>query len=208
MVKDRRKVVIATRNRGKIRELQALLEDLGLELVSVGDIEGVPEVVEDGATFLENAVKKAVEVARATGLAAIADDSGLEVDALGGRPGVYSARYAGEGASDEDNYRKLLKELEGIPEKERTARFKCVMVAARPDGTHIWTEGACEGVIASEPKGSQGFGYDPVFYLPDKGRTMAQLSKEEKNAISHRGRAMRRLKEMLREFLNSSPQEA
>lgn len=208
MVKDRRKVVIATRNRGKIRELQALLEDLGLELVSVGDIEGLPEVVEDGATFLENAVKKAVEVARATGLVAIADDSGLEVDALGGRPGVYSARYAGEGASDEDNYRKLLRELEGIPEKERTARFKCVMVAAIPDGTYIWTEGACEGVIASEPKGSQGFGYDPVFYLPDKGRTMAQLSKEEKNAISHRGRAMRRLKEMLREFLNSSPQEA
>ena len=196
-----KRVVIATRNRGKIRELQALLEDLGVELVSVAEMEGVPEVVEDGATFLENARKKAVEVARATGLPAIADDSGLEVDALQGRPGIYSARYAGQGASDRDNYMKLLKELEGVPEEKRTARFRCVMVAALPDGTFIWTDGTCEGLIAEEPKGSQGFGYDPVFYLPDRGRTMAEISKEEKNAISHRGKAMRRLKEKLKDFL-------
>ncbi len=196
-----KRVVIATRNRGKIRELQALLEDLGVELVSVAEMEGVPEVVEDGATFLENARKKAVEVARATGLPAIADDSGLEVDALQGRPGIYSARYAGQGASDRDNYMKLLKELEGVPEEKRTARFRCVMVAALPDGTFIWTDGTCEGLIAEEPKGSQGFGYDPVFYLPDRGRTMAEISKEEKNAISHRGKAMRRLKEKLKDLL-------
>ncbi len=195
------KIVIATRNKGKIKEMQAMLDDLGVEIISSEEISGLPEIQETGETFLENAIKKAVETAKYSGLMAIADDSGLEVDALGGRPGVYSSRYAGEQASDRDNYLKLLKEMENIPEQERTARFRAVIVAAKPDGTFIYAEGSCPGRIALEPQGTEGFGYDPVFYLPEREKTMAEISKEDKNRISHRGKAMIKLKEKLKEFM-------
>ena len=200
----KRQIVLATRNRGKIRELQALMKDFGIEVLSVADMEGVPEVEEDGTTFLENSLKKAREISTATGIMALADDSGLVVDALNGAPGVYSARYAGDNATDEQNYLKLLDEMKDIPDGERTARFKCVMVLCHPSGQWISAEGACEGIISREPTGSQGFGYDPVFFVPELGRSMAQLSSEEKNAISHRGNALKKLREMLPEFLEKT----
>jgi len=197
----KKQIVLATRNRGKIRELQALMKDFGISVISAADMEGVPEVEEDGSTFLENSLKKAGEIAKATGIMALADDSGLVVDALGGAPGVYSARYAGENATDEQNYLKLLEEMKDVPDRERTARFKCEMVLYHPSGQWISADGSCEGKIAREPAGSQGFGYDPVFFVPELNRSMAQISSEEKNAISHRGSALKKLREMLPEFL-------
>ncbi len=194
------KILLATKNRGKIEEFGRLFEEFGHEVVSLLDLGEIPSVEEDGATFEENAIKKAKGYAEATGMAALADDSGLEVDALGGAPGVYSARYAGPSATDADNNRKLLKALEGVPEPERTARFRCVLALYLPDGRLITAHGTCEGLIALEPKGEGGFGYDPIFFVPSKGRTMAELSPEEKNAISHRGRAIERLRPALTEF--------
>ncbi len=196
------KIVLATQNRGKVSELQALLDDLGVEIIAMDEIEPVPEIVEDGRTFQENAMKKALTVSKATGLIAIADDSGLEVDALGGQPGVYSARYAGTGASDEENYQKLLVEMENVPDGKRTARFRCVMVACRPDGEYISSQGSCEGYISKAPRGGQGFGYDPVFVPKGDSRTMAELTKEEKNSISHRAKAIMALKGQLKNFLS------
>ncbi len=195
------KVVLATRNRGKVSELQALLKDLNIEVVPIDEAGDIPEVIEDGSTFYDNAMKKAREVSAASGLVAIADDSGLEVDSLGGRPGVFSARYAGEHATDEENYLKLLDAMKDVPVEERTARFRCVMVACSPDGSCISSEGTCEGIIARSPRGSQGFGYDPVFIPSGESRTMAELSKEEKNRISHRAKALDSLKRKLKYFL-------
>ncbi len=196
-----KQIVLATRNKGKVRELQALMKDFGIDVLSVSDIPGVPDVEEDGVSFFENSMKKAREIAMFTGKMALADDSGLVVDALDGAPGVYSARYAGEEATDEENYLKLLDEMRDVPDKDRTARFQCVMVLYHPSGQWISSEGSCEGVIGREPVGSQGFGYDPVFFVPGLGRSMAELTSEEKNAISHRGNALKRLKEMLPDFL-------
>ena len=190
-------VVFASRNRGKIREIRALLEDLPIVLRSLDDFPDAPEVEEDGDTFLENALKKALAIARYTGCAAMADDSGLTVAALGGAPGVHSARYAGEGADDGRNIEKLLREMQDIPEKERGAAFRCVLVLCEPDGSCESFEGAWEGRIAEKPDGDGGFGYDPVFYLPGLGKTVARLSLEEKNRLSHRARAMERLREAL-----------
>ncbi len=195
------KIVLATKNRGKVVELQTLLADLGVEIIPMDEAGDIPEIVEDGNTFYDNAMKKALVVSRATGLVAIADDSGLEVDALDGRPGVYSARYAGDKATDEENYQKLLVELKGVPREKRTARFKCVVVAYRPDGKWITSQGSCEGHIADKPRGEHGFGYDPVFIPEGHSRTMAELSRDEKNSISHRGMALKALKEKLRDFL-------
>ncbi len=195
------KVVLATRNRGKISELQTLLRDLGVKVISMDEAGEVPEIIEDGTTFRENAMKKALVVSRATGLTAIADDSGLEVNALDGRPGVFSARYSGEGATDRKNYLKLLDEMQDVPDDKRTARFRCVMVACRPDGECISSDGSCKGRIIKEPRGTQGFGYDPVFVPEEDSRTMAELTKKEKNRISHRGRALRILKAELKDFL-------
>jgi len=189
------KAVIATKNKGKLKELQRLLADFGLEIISLDEFDEIGEIVEDGVTFYENAMKKAKTVAEKTGLLAIADDSGLEVDALGGRPGVYSARYAGEGASDEENYQKLLQEMKDVPKDKRGAQFRCVMVAYRPDGKWVTSEGICRGRITQSPRGDQGFGYDPVFVPEGDTRTMAQLSRDEKNKISHRGHALSKLKE-------------
>jgi len=183
------KLLVATNNPGKVREYEALLRGLSLTLTYPAQ-EGIDiEVEETGSTFAENACLKATAYARASGLLTLADDSGLEVDALGGQPGTRSARFAGEGTSDEDRYRLLLNKLEGLPWERRTARFRCVIAIATPQGEVRTAEGTCEGVIASEPKGEHGFGYDPVFYMPEHGQTMAELEPEVKNRISHRARA-------------------
>ncbi len=196
------KAVIATRNRGKLRELKELLADFGLDIQPLDHFPQVGEIVEDGDTFFENAMKKAKTVSEKTGLMAIADDSGLEVDALKGAPGVYSARYAGEDATDEQNYLKLLDEMKDVPEEKRGAQFRCVMVAYRPDGRWVSAEGICRGSITSSPRGEQGFGYDPVFVPEGDTRTMAELTREEKNKISHRGKALGILQEKISELLS------
>ncbi|MDF2684034.1 MAG: non-canonical purine pyrophosphatase, RdgB/HAM1 family [Brevibacillus sp.] len=195
---DRKQVVLATRNQGKVKEFNKLFAELGWEGISLANFEGVPEVVEDGDTFEANAIKKAVTISTYLGLPAVGDDSGLEVDALQGRPGVYSARYAGEDATDEENWRKLLQELHTVSDEERSARFRCTLAFVEPGRDPVITTGACEGVIAHEPAGTNGFGYDPVFYLPEQGKMMAQLSPDEKNKISHRARAMQHLLEAIK----------
>jgi len=197
------KLVFATRNRGKLRELRQLLLLDHLEILALDDIPGTPEVEEDGDTFAENATKKAREIMEATGLPALADDSGLEVDALGGAPGVHSARYAGEDATDEDRISLLLSELQGIPYEQRTARFRCVVAFADPrdPGNVELQQGACEGHILTAPQGKNGFGYDPVFYVEHLKQTFAQIPAQQKNSISHRGRAMALMAEHLRQHL-------
>ncbi|MEA3345820.1 MAG: XTP/dITP diphosphatase [Chloroflexota bacterium] len=195
------KLLIATRNRGKLREYEALLAGLELQLVDLTEMGISLEVEETGETFEENAVLKARAYAQASGLLTLADDSGLEVDALGGEPGVRTARYGGRGASDEDRYRLLLRRLEGVPKGERGARFRCVIAIATPDGELHTAEGVCEGCIAFQPRGSHGFGYDPVFFVPEYGCTMAQLPPEVKNRISHRARAAEGAREILHRLL-------
>jgi XTP/dITP diphosphohydrolase len=194
MVKE---LVLATRNKDKGRELAALLGDLGIVIRTLAEFPDAPEVIEDGETCEANAVKKAVAIARYTGLPAVADDTGLEVEALGGRPGVYAARYAGEDATYEDNWRKLLRELEGVPREKRLARFVTVAALAEPNGPVRTATGSLEGFIAEKPAGTEGFGYDPVFCVPELGKTLAELSPEEKNRISHRGRAFAKVREIL-----------
>ncbi|HSE59799.1 MAG TPA: XTP/dITP diphosphatase [Nitrospiraceae bacterium] len=190
-------LIVATRNKDKCKELQALLQDLGVRIRTIGDFPGAPDVVEDGATCEANAMKKAQSAAQFTGLPAIADDTGLEVAALDGRPGVYAARYAGESATYEDNWRKLLHELNGVPRARRQARFVTAAAIAYPDGRVQVALGALDGVITEQPRGTAGFGYDPVFLVPDKGKTLAEMSPEEKNQVSHRARAFQQAKELL-----------
>ncbi|NIA08717.1 MAG: XTP/dITP diphosphatase [Nitrospiraceae bacterium] len=194
-------LILATRNKGKIREIRALLSDLDIKVISLDELKDTPHVVEDGNTFMENAFKKARVISEATGMMTLADDSGLEVDILGKAPGVYSARYSGENATDVSNNKKLLLDLEGVSQDKRTARFRSVVVVYHPSGQWISTEGRCEGRITKVPVGNQGFGYDPLFCLPDLHCTMAQLSPEEKNRLSHRGKALARLKIELVPFL-------
>ena len=189
--------MLATRNPDKREELAALLGDLGIKIRSLADFPDAPEVVEDGDTCRANAVKKAVAIARHTGLPAVADDTGLEVEALGGRPGVHAARYAGERATYEDNWRKLIRELDGVPQQRRRARFITVAAVAMPSGKVEVAEGMLEGVIAEAPAGTQGFGYDPIFVVPQLGKTLAQLAQGEKNRISHRARAFSKVREIL-----------
>jgi len=196
-------VVIATRNPGKLREIQEILAPLGLKVLSLREFPEIPEILEDGQTFEENAVKKAAAVAHQTGRVAIADDSGLTVNALQGRPGVFSSRYAGEKATDEDRYRKLLKDMAGVPEGQREAAFICAVALASPNGRVEVVKGECRGAIALAPKGSHGFGYDPIFFLPQLGKTMAELEPEVKNQISHRARALEKLKSILPKFLKN-----
>jgi len=183
-------VVLATRNAGKIRELTALLSDLRLDVRSLLDVPDGPALVEDGATYADNAIAKAVAVARATGQVALADDSGLEVDALEGAPGRHSSRWLGEGATDADRNAAVVARLAGMPPERRTARFRAVVAIARPDGTVRTFEGVVEGRIADHPAGKEGFGYDPIFLVRGEGRTMAELGSAVKNRISHRARAM------------------
>jgi XTP/dITP diphosphohydrolase len=195
-----KEIVLATRNPDKGREVGVLLGGLGIHIRTLAEFPSAPEVEEDGATCEANAIKKATAIARATGMAAVADDTGLEVDALGGRPGVFAARYAGEGATYEENCRKLLKELSGVPAAQRSARFLTVAALAFPGGDYRVTTGALDGIIAAESVGSQGFGYDPVFFIPKLGRTLAQLTVEEKNRISHRAKAFANMREILKEL--------
>ncbi|MSQ77381.1 MAG: XTP/dITP diphosphatase [Nitrospiraceae bacterium] len=192
-----KELVLATRNPDKGRELSALLGDLGISIRTLAEFPDAPEVVEDGETCEANAIKKAVTVARVTGLPAVADDTGLMVEALGGRPGVHAARYAGEGATYEENCRKLLHELAGVPRERRGARFVTVAVIADPKGKVEVVQGVLDGLITEAPAGAKGFGYDPVFFVPELGKTLAQLTPEEKNCISHRARAFAKIKELL-----------
>ncbi|OQW34033.1 MAG: non-canonical purine NTP pyrophosphatase [Nitrospira sp. SG-bin1] len=191
-------ILLATRNSDKVRELTALLGDLKIRIRTLAEFPTAPEIEEDGMTCEANALKKAREIAFATGLPAVADDTGLEVDALGGRPGVFAARYAGEGATYEDNCRKLLKELDGVPSGKRTARFITVAALAMPEGQCRISTGTLTGAIAETCAGSRGFGYDPVFFVPELGRTLAELTTEEKNRISHRAKAFRSMADILR----------
>jgi XTP/dITP diphosphohydrolase len=191
-----RKLLIATNNRGKLAEYLELLKDLPFEL-TWPEKEGLKlKVEEKTGSYQENAIAKAVTWAKATGLITLADDSGLEVDALGGAPGPVSARYGGL-ETDRERYELLLKKMEGIPWPQRTARFRCVIAIAYPDGEVHTFEGVMEGLIALEPKGEHGFGYDPVFFLPELGKTVAQLTLEEKNRLSHRAQAARKARDFL-----------
>ncbi|WP_202080262.1 XTP/dITP diphosphatase [Caldalkalibacillus salinus] len=189
------KLIVATSNQGKLKEIRALLEPLDIQVLSPVDIDAahIPNVVEDGETFDDNALKKAKAFYNAFHIPALADDSGLEVDALDGAPGVYSARYAGEPSDDDANNEKLLQHLQGVPPEERNARFRCSIALVTAEDQYILAHGACEGYILEEKVGEAGFGYDPLFYVPEQGRSMAELSKEEKNKISHRYHALQHL---------------
>jgi len=192
------RVAIASRNPGKIREILRICADWPVEWITADDYSGDwPEVEETGDTYLENALLKTGAVAAVTGEAALADDSGIEVDALGGGPGPRSARYAGQTASDEENLRTLIRAVAGVPAGGRTARYRCIAAIAWPEGTELWAEGVCEGALTGKPRGSGGFGYDPVFLPEGWERTMAELAPQEKDRISHRGRAFRALRELL-----------
>ena len=195
-----RELVLATRNRHKGEELAALLGDLGITIRTLDEFPDAPEVVEDGDTCEANAVKKARAIAEFTGLPAVADDTGLEVDALDGRPGIYAARYAGEDATYDANCRKLLLELTGVPRERRTARFLTVAAIALPSGEIRVAQGILEGEIAEEASGTLGFGYDPLFLIPELGKTLAQLSADEKNTVSHRAKAFAKMREIVRSY--------
>jgi len=198
-------VLLATGNRHKLREIREMLAGTRFEVISLADVEDAPEVIEDGDTFRANADKKARTLALHTGRVTVADDSGIEVDALGGAPGVYSARFAGVSGSgaDDANNRMLLERLDGIPDSERSARFYCALAVVHPDGRALYSDGTVEGRIGHQEVGEGGFGYDPLFVLESdaQGRTTAELSAEEKNSISHRGRALRALLPMLEELV-------
>ncbi len=200
------KIAAATNNKHKIKELKALFAFNGAELLTLDEIGFKSEIIENGSTFSENARIKAVTVHKATGLACIADDSGLCVDALGGEPGVYSARYAsanGENSDDQKNTEKLLSKLSAVPENERTARFISALCFIDSDGTEISAIGKCEGIIAGEVRGNGGFGYDPIFFFPQYGKTFGELSEEEKNAVSHRANAVKALSKKLEEYFSA-----
>jgi XTP/dITP diphosphohydrolase len=208
-------LVMATRNTGKVREMAELLRDLEVRLLSLADFPEIGDIPEKGVTFAENALAKAKTVTKLTGLPALADDSGLEVEALGGRPGVYSARYAQDRTGerlpkDTDNWQKLLDELREVPKSQRQARFVCEIALSFPDGRLITTRGELAGIIAQAPRGTWGFGYDPVFYVPEYQAMVAELDLATKNRISHRGEALQKLKEALaarqKEFFDPPPQ--
>ena len=199
-------IVAATNNSHKVRELTVLFEGMDASLVTLKEIGFTDEIIEDGKTFLENARIKAMAVHKATGLACIADDSGLCVDALGGEPGIYSARYASENDENSDdakNSEKLLSKLLEVPDNERTARFISALCFIDADGTEISAIGKCEGIISKEARGEGGFGYDPLFFFPAFGKTFGELSQEEKNSVSHRANAVKILKEKLSDYFKS-----
>lgn len=195
-----KQMVIASANQGKIAEIRASFQGLPIEIHSLAEFGTIPEAEETGKTFAENALLKAHYYAKQTGMACLADDSGLEVDALGGDPGVYSARFAGDAASDEDNNQKLLAALRGVPEGQRSARFRCVLAFLDTDGAVIMADGTCEGIILEAPRGAGGFGYDPLFYMPELDATLAEISIAEKNAVSHRGQALKSMAKQLAKF--------
>ena len=193
-----KKIIFATGNEGKMKEIREILGDLGYEILSMKEAGISVDVVEDGTTFEENAIIKAKAISEACHEIVLADDSGLEVDYMNKEPGVFSARFMGEDTSYHIKNQAIIDRLEGVPEEERTARFVCVIAAVFPDGTQVTKRATIEGIIGYEEKGENGFGYDPIFYLPEYGKTTAELSPEEKNAISHRGKALTAMKEELR----------
>lgn len=194
-------ILLATNNNGKVKEMKEILSDIGINVFSLRDKNIVADVVEDGTTFEENSMKKAKEIQKLSGMITVADDSGLEVDYLSGAPGVYSARYAGENATDREKYTKLLSELNGVPENKRKAKFVSVISIAFPDGQSKSVRGECLGTITKEPIGTKGFGYDPVFFCTEINKTFGLASDEEKNSVSHRGKALHELKEYLKQML-------
>ncbi len=187
------RIILATHNKGKIREFREAFAELGWEAVPISEIADLPDPEETGATFEENALQKARAYAAAVGEPVLSDDSGIIADALGDRPGIYSARYAGTHGDDEANNRKLIRDLAPYTGEERKGRYVCVVALVWPDGRAVTAEGTCEGIIRDFYAGTGGFGYDPLFFLPQFGKTMAEISLEEKNSISHRGRALRAL---------------
>lgn len=199
-----KKIIIATKNKGKAKDFEALFGPLGYEVLTLRDVADDMDVEETGTTFEENALLKATALSNRLQTMVIADDSGLEIDALDGRPGIYSARYAGEEKSDEANIDKVLEELRDVKESERTARFVCAIAVVSPTSEPFTVRGACEGVIASERKGTNGFGYDPIFFVPSENKMMAELTAEEKGAISHRGNALQLLEANLDELVGKA----
>lgn len=200
-----KRIVIATQNKGKAKDFEALLSPLGYEVLTLLDVAQDMDVEETGVTFEENAILKAEAVSQSLQIPVISDDSGLEIDALNGEPGVYSARYAGSAKSDDANIDKVLGKLAGVPENERTARFRCVLAVAAPGQKTETFSGSCEGVILEAHKGENGFGYDPIFFVPAENKAMAELLPHEKAAISHRGNALRQLKQRMPAWLDEPP---
>lgn len=200
-------LLVATKNKGKLREIRELLIGLPVKVTSLADYEALPEIVEDGQTFRQNAVKKALTISRHLGKLTLGEDSGLEVEALDNRPGVYSARYAGEGASDDANNRKLIRALRGLPAEKRVARYRCL--AALSDGEKLVgvVSGTCRGQISAAPKGTHGFGYDPLFIIPRYQKTFGELDPAIKATISHRARALKKFKKLLTQYLQVANQK-
>lgn len=198
------RIVIASSNKGKVREIEQICVGLNVEFLHLGNFSNVPKILEDGDTYEENATKKALEIERFTSILTLGEDSGLEVDALGGKPGIFSARYAGEGANDKDNNEKLLGALKDVPLEKRTCRYRSCIVIATAEKVQAVSEGICEGLVATQPKGKNGFGYDPLFYVPEYKKTMAELPQEIKNKISHRAKALSTLRSQLQELKKQS----
>lgn len=196
-----KRIVIATQNKGKAKDFETMLSPLGYEVLTLLDVAQDMDVEETGVTFEENAILKAETVSKELGIPVISDDSGLEIDALNGEPGVYSARYAGADKSDEANMNKVLDKLDGVPDSERTARFRCVLAVAAPGQKTETFSGSCEGMILHERRGDHGFGYDPIFFVPAQDKAMAELEPHEKAAISHRGNALRQLNKSMPAWL-------
>lgn len=194
-------IIFATKNKGKIKEINAILADMDVNVISMEEAGITIDVVEDGTTFEENSMKKAVQIMEVSGKITLADDSGLEIDYMDKAPGVYSARFMGEDTPYAERFKAIFEKLDGVPEEKRTARFVSCIAAAFPDGRRLTSYDTVEGIIGYEVKGENGFGYDPIFYVPEQGKYMAELSPEEKNAISHRGKALRKMKEMLKKEL-------
>ena len=199
-----KRIIFATGNEGKMKEIRMILADLGVPVLSMKEAGVSADIVEDGKTFEENAAIKAETIRDLTGAIVLADDSGLEIDYLGGEPGIYSARYMGEDTSYDIKNQNLLDRLEGVQDEKRTARFVCAICAALPDGRKLTTRGTIEGIIGHGISGENGFGYDPIFWLPEYGCSTAELSPEKKNELSHRGKALRAIKEQLREILKEA----
>ena len=195
-----KEIIIATKNKGKVKDFEVLLNDKGYQVSSLLDFPEIKDVEETGITFVENATLKAEEIAGVLNKMVIADDSGLSIDALEGRPGVYSARYAGEEKSDQANIEKVLNELEGVPTEDRTARFHCALALAIPNEKTLVVEGTCEGAITFKQEGDNGFGYDPIFFVKEQNKTMAQLTSAEKSKISHRGNALKKLEQVINDL--------
>ena len=194
-------IVIGTHNKNKKQEIKKILNGMSLPLLDLADFDDAPDIIEDGVTFEENAVKKALQLARFCNMCVMADDSGLEIDALDKRPGVYSSRYCGEDTGYEEKCLKLFEELEGVSFDKRTARFRCAIALAEPEKLHFVVEASCEGIISTEPRGKNGFGYDPIFFIPEYKQTMAELESDIKNRISHRALALVLFKERLKKSM-------